>query len=174
MFLGISSVGGAFVSGCPFRSAISRVTRFILEKPQTMFKWILRGCLSSKSLQRLWIGTLVFLWCGLFFVSNTVVADTTFNTSTWASIMFLLVAIPLPYLAQRKTVHKPQKYIISHMGLSMFLSTSVIMAFPLLMTFPKSFPVYFLGGMLILWSFFIFSKMSKSMADTGEIDAIAW
>ena len=60
------------------------------------------------------------------------------------------------------------------MGLLVFLSISVIMAFPLIMHFPISLPLYFLGGMVGLLSFFTFSKMSKSMADTGEIDAIAW
>ena len=33
MFLGLTSIGGAFISGCPFRSSISTVIRFIVVKP---------------------------------------------------------------------------------------------------------------------------------------------
>ena len=51
MFLGFTSLGGAFVSGCPFRSAFSGVIRLIFENLQAPRKWITRGGFSSKSLR---------------------------------------------------------------------------------------------------------------------------
>jgi hypothetical protein len=42
MFLNFTSLGGAFFSGCPFRSAFSSAIRHIFEKAQTLFKRIER------------------------------------------------------------------------------------------------------------------------------------
>ena len=68
MFLGFTSLGAAFVPGCPFRSAFSELMLFIFEKLQALSKWILglkSRCLSSskssKWLRWLWIHN--FLAC---------------------------------------------------------------------------------------------------------------
>ena len=62
MFVGFTSLGGAFISGCPFRSAFSDVIRLIFEKLQTLSNRITCGCFSSKRLRWLWIGTFTILW----------------------------------------------------------------------------------------------------------------
>ena len=43
LFLGFTTLGGAIVFGCPFRSAFSSVVGFIYEKPPKLLKWILHG-----------------------------------------------------------------------------------------------------------------------------------
>ena len=124
MFLGFTSLGGAFFPGCPFRSAFSGVIRFVFAKLQTLSKRILCGCHSSKWLRRLWIGTLTFLWVA----TNVAVTYATFISNTWLSwfsLFFFPAAIPIAYSAQQEAVHKPQKYKISHLALWVFLLVSL-------------------------------------------------
>ena len=58
LFLGFTSIGGAILPGCPFRSAFSDMIRFIFEKTPTLLKWILHERLSSEWNRRLWIAIL--------------------------------------------------------------------------------------------------------------------
>ena len=179
MFLGFTSLGGAFVSGCPFRSVFSSVIRHIFEKLQTLSKplwWILRGlgCLSSKRLQWMWIMLFTSFWVAL--IGPLITATTAFSTGTWFSVFFFPAAIPIAYSAQQEAVHKPQKYKISHLALWMFLPVSLLMI--LAMWFSGSNLTFILpyGAAMsgIIGACWMVIKMSKSMADTGEIDAIAW
>ena len=158
--------GGAFVSGCPFRSSLTSFIRFTSEKPQVLIKWILRGRLSSEWLQKLWIGTLTLLCAA----SSIVIAVT---TDAWSSLYFLPAAISVSYFAQQEVVHKPQNSKISHFALWVFLP---VLLLKILIEFFYSLlfilvPLFWLVIFSAIW---MFSKMSKSMADTGEIDAIAW
>ena len=57
-FLDFTSLGAAFVSGCPFRSPFSEsdVIRFVFENLQAISKWTPCEWLSLKRLRRLWSG----------------------------------------------------------------------------------------------------------------------
>ena len=112
------------------------------------------------------------------------------NPGTWFPYLSIALTLPIALVAQHKAVHKPQKYKISGMAallflVFLFLSVSIIMgifvyqlndsnqlrriigtAFTLSLTFILFFGFIF-GSLMI-------GKMSKSMVDTGEIDAIAW
>ena len=176
MFLGFTSLGGAFVSGCPFRSVFSSVIRHIFEKLQTLSKplrWILCGCLSSKRLQWLWIIFFTSFWVAL---GPVITAYTAFSTGTWFSVIFFPAAIPIAYSAQQEAFHKPQKYKISHLALWMFLPVSLLMIFAMWSAGTDlAFILPYLAAMSgIVGACWMVIKMSKSMADTGEIDAIAW
>jgi hypothetical protein len=163
IFLVLTSIGGAFVSGCPFRSAFSTVIRFIVVTPQNLLKWILGGLLSSEWLRVLCIGTLILLWA----VISSALAYLVFTTGNWTHLFFFTTAFPIALFAQREVVHKPQKYKISHLAFWVFLSVI------LLLFVPGRFSIGpdVLDIALAIW---MFSNMSKSMAKTGEIDAIAW
>jgi len=80
---------------------------------------------------------------------------------------FFATAFPIALLAQRDVVHKPQKYKVSHLVFWVFLSAM------LLYFVPGRFSIgpHVLDIALTIW---MFSNMSKSMANTGEIDAITW
>ena len=166
MFLGFTSLGGAFVPGCPFRSAFSGVIRLIFEILQKLIERITCGCFSSKRLRWLWIGTLALLGVA----ADAALVYVTVKSRTWSSLFFFPAAIPISYSAQRKAVHKPQKYKISCLSAWMFFFVSLSMSLALWFTSH----LYFTEVLGIIIACWIFSKMSKSMADTGEIDAIAW
>ena len=72
MFFGATSLVGAFISGCPFRSVFSGVIRLIFEILQTLSKQIHYH--SSKSLRWVRIITLTVLWIA----SSAAVAYATF------------------------------------------------------------------------------------------------
>ena len=170
MFLGFTSLGGAFVSGCPFRSAFSGVIRLIFEILQMVSNWINCGCSLSKKLRWLWIATLTLLWFG----SNAAVAYATLISSTWFSLFFFPASIPIAYSAQQEVVHKPQKYKVSHLALWVFIFVSLSMILAVYYYYPIFILLYGIGVFSIVFACWFVSKMSKSMADTGEIDAIAW
>ena len=171
MFIGISSLGGAFVPGCPFRSAFSGVIRLIFEILQTLSKWIHCGSRLSKILRWLWIGTLTLLW----FASNVGVAYATLNSGSWFCLFFFPASVPIAYAAQQEVVHKPQKYKVSHLALWAFSFVSLSMILAVYYDcFPIFLPLYGIGLFAVVFACWMASKMSKSMADTGEIDAIAW
>ena len=171
MFLGFASLGGAFVPGCPFRSAFSSVIRLIFEILQTLSKRIPCGYLSSKRLRWLWIGTLTVLWV----VSDAVVAyGTLILSGTWFFLLIFLLAIPIAYSAQQEGAHKPQKYNIPRLSAWVFFFLSLSIVFAIYFRSPLYIPLYIIGVLGIVLACWMFSKMSKSMADTGEIDAIAW
>ena len=176
LFLGFTSLVAAFVPGCPFRSGFSGVIRLIFEKLPTMIlsKRILCGCLSSSKSKWLWKGTLAFLW----FVS--IVAAAFFHPfipGTWFSFLSLVVTVPVAYSLQQEAVHKPQKYKISGLAALMFLFASMTMVVSIYFSNsirPTFIFLYIIGMSGIFSAFWMISKVSKSMADTGEIDAIAW
>ena len=170
MFLGFTSLGGAFVSGCPFRSAFSVVIRFIFEKFQTFSKQIQCACFSSKRLRWLWIGILTSLWIA----SDVAVAYATLISGNWFSLFFIPAAIPIAFSAQQEVVRKPQKYKTSHLALWTFLIVSLSMIFAVYFEYPIFIPLYSIGMFGVIFACWMLSKMSKSMVDTGEIDAIAW
>ena len=170
MFLGFTSLGGAFVSGCPFRSAFSGVIRLIFEILQTLSKWIHCGRRLSKRLRWLWIGTLTVLW----FASNAAVAYATLISGTWFSLFFFPASIPIAYSAQQEVVHKPQKYKVSHLALWVFIFVSLSMILAVYYYYPIFILLYGIGVFAIVFACWMVSKMSKSMSDTGEIDAVAW
>jgi hypothetical protein len=179
LFLGFTSLGGAFFPGCPFRSAFSSVIRFVFGKPLTLLKWILHGEMN----QELWIGILALLTtvpvaAVVFVMSNA--AQTT-GVGIWSSLIFLAAAsFPLAVFAEKKAVHKPQKYKISHLALWVFLPNSVVMASA--MSFDQAriggklmwMIIAGVGELVVLSVALVWGGLSKSMEDTGEIDAISW
>ena len=90
---------------------------------------------------------------------------------TWFTLSFFAAAIPIAYSAQREVL---QKYKISHLAVWMFIfvSPSMISAF----CFKSSLfiSLYIIGVLVLVFAYWMISKTSKSMTDTGEIDAIAW
>jgi hypothetical protein len=157
MFLGFTSLGGAFVSGCPFRSAFSSVIRFVFEILQTLSKRLSWGCPSSKKLRWLWIA------------SDAAVAYATLISGTWFSLFFFPAAIPIAYSAQQEVVHKPQKYKVSHLALWVFLFVSLSMILAIYFEYRIFIILYAFGESGIVFGCWMIGKMSKSMADTGEI-----
>ena len=169
MFLGFTSLGGALVSGCPFRSAFSSVIRHILEKSLTLIKWI-GGFLSVNWRSPALVFFLTFFQSFLI----TFGYQTALTTGAWFSL-FLPAAIPFAWSVQQETVHKPQKYKISLLSL-WFLTVSVLLIFAMPLTFGSVSLTFleFAIGVIISIAFRMIMEMSKSMVDTGEIDAIAW
>ena len=166
MFLGFTSLGGALVSGCPFRSAFSSVIRYFFEKAQTLFKRIV--FLSNWDVIVLGSNFFGFQVLLLQFASQTAL-----TTGTWFSLVFPF-AIPIAWSVQREAVHKPQKYKISHLALSMFLPVSLLMVFAMCFGFLTLIRLELTTTGVIFGACFVITKISKSMTDTGEIDAIAW
>ena len=171
LFLCFASFGGAFVSGCPFHSSFSSVARSSFEKLQTLLKWILCGRLSSEWLRKPWIRALASWGSAASMVTVYAVTSTDF----WPTLTILTPIIPMAFFAQLEVVHKPQKYKISHLALWMFLSVSVLMILNIWTDGVLiSLFLFIIGEGDIALAICISSEMSKSMADTGEIDAIAW
>ena len=167
-FLVFTSLGAAFVPGCPFRSPFSVAIRFIFEKFQTLSKRILCGCIPSEKLRWLWIAILISLW-----LATDAAAYATYNTGPWFPLLLFLAGVPVAYSTQFEAVHKPQKYKISRLGALVFLS---LLSMNLASCFMNSIfiPLYIIGSLCIISACWLISKVSKSMADTREIDAIAW
>ena len=128
------------------------------------------GCRLSKNLRRLWIGTLTLLW----FASSVAVAYATLNSGSWFCLFFFPASVPIAYAAQQKVVHKPQKYKVSHLASWAFIFVSLSMILAVYYHFLIFILLYGIGVFVIVFACWMASKMSKSMADTGEIDAIAW
>ena len=171
MFIGFTSLGGALVPGCPFRSAFSGFIRVIFEILQMLSKRIHCGCRLSKNLRWLWIGTLTLLW----FASSVAVAYSILNSGPSFWLFFFPASVPIAYAAQQEVVHKPQKYKVSHLTLWAFIFVSLSMILAVYYDYiPIFLPLYGIGLFSIVFACWMASKMSKSMADTGEIDAIAW
>jgi hypothetical protein len=185
LFLGITSLGGAFLPGCPFRSAFSSVTRFIYEKPQTLLKWILGRLPLLERVRKLSVFVLALLGPLQLVAMFVILITNVVNTGIWTSLLFLtMTSFVMAIFAKKEVVHKPQKYKISHLALWAFLPISV------LVTFAHSFAhadeiddrgrlisvlIASLGEVIVyIPALLIYSQMSKSMAGTGEIDAMAW
>ena len=169
MFLGFTSLAAAFVPGCPFRSPFSDVIRFIFE--------ILRGLSKRIPCERLrwlrWLrnAILAVLWLG----SGIAVAYASLRASSWFSLFFISVTIPIAYSTQREAIHKPQKYKISCLAVWAFILVTAFMLFAVWFKSVAIFSsLYTVGAFKLVLAFacWMVSKMSKSMADTGEIDAI--
>ena len=173
LFLVFTSLVAAFVFGCPFRSAFSSIIRLIFRTLQTLLKEIPCGCLSSKRLRCLWIGILTFLWVA----SVAFVALNSFFSPTWFPLLFLLAGISIAYSTEQETVHKPQKHEIPILATLVFVSFSLSMIFAMCFFTsddPMLIPPYIIAMLVAISACWMLSKMSKSMAGTGEIDAIAW
>ena len=116
MFLGFTSLGGAFVSGCPFRSAFSDVIRLIFELFQTLSKWISCGYPSWR-----------WLRFGIYTSVSVAAAYATYISDTLFSLFFIPAAIPIAHSSQQEVVHKPQKYKISYLAFCAFFLVSLTM-----------------------------------------------
>ena len=172
LFLVLTSIGGAFISGCPFRSAFSSVIRFIVVTPQKLLKWILGGLLSSEWLRVLYIGTVILLWA----VTSSAIAYSVITAASWFDLFIFTTAFPIALFARREVVHEPQKYKISHLAFWVFLSALLFMSVPGRLLYRQDFAIALMvvEVLVIALALWMFRNMSKSMANTGEIDAIAW
>ena len=184
LFLGFTSLGGAFVPGCPFRSALSSAIRFTFyEMPSTLLKWILLGRNPCKWFRLVWFEIFVAMAAASMLVMSI---KSGVKTGIWLSLYFLIVNGFLVALAShKKENHKPQRYKTSHLALWVFLPYSVIMAIILSRRIPEmnrelnwtriiGLVVTYIGMSIVFSAIMMYVTMSKSMADTGEIDAIAW
>ena len=190
LFLGLTSLAGAFLPGCPFRSAFSIVIRYIFEKPRTFFKWILHGCLSLRLVEFMWILTLS-LFCyaptlSVIQVNASVVLNAVFSTGIWSSLLILIISsysLEIATLSPHAVAHKPQKYKMTHLVLWIFLSSSVVMTLVMwshakwvsdYIDSPLMWALAVIGQSILSLAILMHGNITISMADTGEIDAIAW
>ena len=200
LFFGLTCLSGAFFPGCPFRSAFSSAIQFIFEIPWKLFKWILHErCLQlpvprhrrrlpvDRRKQLIQFANNAFLGCLPMTVITIIIplkSDVNI-TGIWSSLFFLIAAgLPLAFIAQQKADHYPQKYKISQLALWGFLPNLVVMSSVLWFQYSvystdiedaiilTTISVF--GTFIMCLANLIFGKMSKSMANTGEIDAIAW
>ena len=163
--LGFTSAAGALFPGCPFRSAFSSV----IENFQTLSKRTPCRYLATKRLRWLWIAILIIFWIA----SSAAVAYTSLKFNKF----FLLLSpsiVPLVYSAQQEVVHRPQKYKISHLAAWVILFASLLMIIGIYFESPIFVVIYITIALAVVFACWMLSKVSKSMADTGEIDAIAW
>ena len=166
MFIVSTSFVAAFISGCPFRFAFSDVVRISFEMFHTISKWIL-----CERLRWLRIGALTFLWVASV---SAVVYATLMIAPTWLIAFLALTAFPIICSTQQEVVHKPQKYKISLLAIWVFFFFSLPIILIFFFTYQTVISLYIIGVLDLVFGCWMFSKMSKSMADTGEIDAIAW
>ena len=135
--------------------------------------------LKKERIRWLWIGCLAILWIGF---SAVTAYATQYFTNQWIILSFVPAAITFAYAAQWEINHTTQDYRISYLMGWVALIVELLIAGG----------SYFCGDHLIYSSFLPFiipyglamvvlvlfgwmsSGMSKSMAETGEIDAIAW
>ena len=169
-----SSLLGAIFSGCPFRSAFSDAIRRFLETFQKISKPIEEYLSSEKAkrkkrLQWLWIGTLAFLW-----VASSVAVGYAALKSIKFVVLFNPGSIAIAYSAQLEAPHTPQKYKMSYLAAWMFFFISLLTIVGILFDFATSIFAYTAAVLCITFACWMVSKLSKSMAATGEIDAIAW
>ena len=167
MALYIPCLVAAVIPGCPFRSAISEVVQFLFESLQRLFE---RGRnLSSKTRRWLWIGTLAFLWI----VSSAAVAYAGLKINK-VILVFSPIGMPMVYSAQQKANHKPQKYKISRLVAWAFFSITLSIILSTCFDSLTFILLYITGALGVGFLCLMVGKMSKSMTDTGEIDAMAW
>ena len=182
MFVIFTSIGAAFVPGCPFRSPFSDAIRFISEKLLArIIDILIRRGPKLFALPLLEFGYIIFFLLVLFIAAT---ASTIYGApGTWFPFVSINLTLFVAIMAQGKAVHKPQKYKISSMAalLFLFFSLSILMIIfielnhsqlnigtaSMMSIFSISFFGFIFAGKMI-------ERMSKSMVDTGEIDAIAW
>ena len=176
IFLGFTSLGGAFIPGCPFHSTISDAIRFIFkENPMIsksrvlpVFRYL------PERLRRL---SFIIFAGSLWITSSAMVLlipYDTFSNGIWFLLILIPASISIAYSAQQEVVHKPQKYEISHMASWVFLSVSALTIPAVLAGIVAFFSVYSVILLFIILACVVIDNFSKSMVDTGEIDAIAW
>ena len=191
MFLVFTSFNAACISGCPFRSPFSDAIRYYWEK---VVLFTLRELYQrrSPSIQRRRTPIGKWIECIILIIAGATTFYLLYNVPvTIFSVYSIFCAMPIPGLVlvhsilrevKPEAVHKPQKYRIFISLACMCLFTFMAIVAPTLnlpeglgktpyVTFLSLFPTGIAG---LFFAFFIFFKMSKSMADTGEIDAMAW
>ena len=168
----------ACISGCPFRSPFSDVIRSYWEK---VYLLVLREFFIQKRCPSIWmwIECIILLIAGL--ATSISFLKVPIIVLPVSAIMFSFPILLLRAL-EKKVVHKPQRYKISRLAACICLFVVMLIQVPAgIGNFPygiASFVVVvsliFIVAPCIAFTLWMFGKMSKSMADTGEIDAIAW
>jgi len=183
--LGLSPVGtvslaAAFIPACPFHSSFSTFIQFCFELPLKLLpRTIKMGWTEvpqEKKVRYLqFTGLLAWIGSGIGLVYATLN-----NSSSVPVLFFILVAITFAcWVRGEPKGHKPQKYWLPHLSLwSSFVIASIQSAAIYFdYSSKKKFIVIvlYLVVMLVLLVFgSMASRLAKSMAKTGEIDAIAW
>ena len=132
MFIGFTSLGGAFVPGCPFRFAFSVVILFF-----RFFSDIIKvdavriPARIPKEMGSIWN----------LHISATGYA--TWYSGVWFTLFFIPAAIPIAYSARQEVVHKPQKYKIPHLAFWAFLLVSLPITMGLIYGDPIQFPILY-------------------------------
>ena len=131
--------------------------------------------LKKERVRWLWIGFLAILWVA-FSVATPYATQN--NSPHWIVLSFVPAVITLAYAAQEEVDHATQDYRIPYlMGWVMLIVESLIVAaasFIYSHSFSPFRILYSLAMVVLILFSWISSGMSKSMAKTGEIDAIAW
>ena len=144
---------------------------------QTFFQTILYGMLGLKkeTSRWLWMGFLAI--SGLAFGVVTPYATQQISNH-WIVLSFVPSVFALAYAAQQKVDHATQDYQIPYlMGCVMLIVESLIVAavsFARRWIFTPFQIMYSLAMVVLVLYGWMSSGMSKSMAKTGEIDAMAW
>ena len=161
--------------------------RLCFEIPENWFKQILvQEAVQEKTAQDieerwiwLWAGTLAFLWISL----SAVVAYTTLSrSSSWLSLVFAPVTITFAYSMRRepKLTYIPQEHklpLLAGWGcliIELIMGACAYFTGNVPPTYAGFITLYCIALLFLAMAGWIGTQVSKSMAETGEIDAIAW
>ena len=164
-----ASAAGALFPGCPFRSALSDVMKFILKIFLKLSKRIPCGCLSTKTLRLLQIAILIFFWA-----ASTAATAYAFLKYNKFYLFWFPGSVPLVYAAQQEVDHKPQKYKTPRLVTWVFSFVSLSSIISIYVNYPTDIVLYIITALAAFFASGMISNVSKSMAYTGEIDAISW
>jgi hypothetical protein len=174
--LGIASLAAAFIPECPYNSSFSTVIRVIFQYIRKALK------LTEKLGGNRWLRTTIVTIS--WFTSGSLIAYATITSSSaYYLLVFIPIAITFEYAtddpnSKREINHKPQKYRLPHLTLGVFIIVASILAAAGYFRNPQKLAIFitlYVVGMLLLFLYgSMASKMSKSLDETTEIDAITW
>ena len=167
----MTSLAAAVLSECPFRSAISDVLQILFESFRRLFEGLGLGSgnLSWKARRRLLIGFLAFAWV----VLCAAVAYAALKLNKFI-IAFTPIGIPVGYSLLQEPDHTPQKYKLPQLAAWAFLFITLTIILSTCFDSLTFILLYVTGVLGVGFLCLMFGKMSRSMKDTGEIDAMAW
>jgi hypothetical protein len=175
----ITSLAAVFIPACPFHSSFSTVIQLALEFPVELCRILSRQMGFNGRLPTISQTKFQWLLIGGFLGSSAVIG---YLSSTYFGGIFAVVFIPVAmifaYSTQGGTIkHKPQRYRLPLWSLCFFLFIgSFLSAAGYFSRKSKKvfIPLYVVGMLLLLLFGWMADRLSKSMKDTGKIDAIAW
>jgi hypothetical protein len=172
----VVSIAAAFVPSCPYRSSITDAVELLF----TTFDWLLKlaRCdrFSPKTFQRLQLALFGLLWIGLGVW--TPIVTLRFSSSYYSLVCFPIMITYAVVMKKRWGNHKPQHYRLPRVVALSYLVIVPIITVSGIFRNPQGshlfIGLYCAAAFLFILSSVIVFRMSKSMAATGEIDAISW